>query len=185
MAHEKYLCVGAAAAALVAMGGPRAAAEVVSVAGNGFELRETAHTAASPDKVYAAMLMPARWWNSEHTFSGNAANLTLDARAGGCWCETLPKGGSVEHLRVVYVSPGKTLRLRGALGPFQGFAVDGVMTLSVKSVADGTDISLTYALSGYIKDGFDDLSKAADHVLGEQVERLTKLVDADSTPRSR
>ena len=183
MAHKKYLGVIAAAAALAAMGGQRAAAEVVSVAGNGFELRETAHTAASPDKVYAAMLMPARWWSSEHTFSGSASNLSLDARVGGCWCETLPKGGSVEHLRVVYVSPGKTLRLRGALGPFQGFAVDGVMTLSVKGVAGGTDISLTYALSGYIKDGFDDLSKAADHVLGEQIERLKKLVDADSAPR--
>jgi hypothetical protein len=183
MAHEKYLAMCAAAGVLVSMAGQRAAAEVVSVAGNGFELRESAHTAASPDKVYAALLQPARWWSSEHTFSGNAANLTLDARAGGCWCETLPKGGSVEHLRVIYVSPAKTLRLRGALGPFQGFAVDGVMTLSVKSVADGTDISLTYALSGYIKDGFDELSKAADHVLGEQVQRLTTLVDADSAPR--
>jgi uncharacterized protein YndB with AHSA1/START domain len=183
MAHEKYLGVVAAAAALVALGGQRAAAEVVSVAGNGFELRETAHMAASPEKVYAAMLMPARWWSSEHTFSGSASNLTLDARVGGCWCETLPQGGSVEHMRIIYVAPGKILRLRGALGPFQGFAVDGVMTLSVKSVADGTDISLTYALSGYIKDGFDELSKAADHVLGEQVERLRKLVDADSAPR--
>ena len=97
----------------------RASAEVVSVAGNGFELRETAHTAASSDKVYAALLLPSRWWNSAHTFSQSASNLTLDARAGGCWCETLPNGGSVEHMRVVYVSPGKTLRLRGALGPFQ------------------------------------------------------------------
>jgi hypothetical protein len=183
MAHREYLMAWAAAAVLASMAGQRAAAEVVSVAGNGFELREAAHTAASSDKVYAALLLPARWWSSEHTFSGNAANLTLDARAGGCWCESLPKGGSVEHLRVVYVSPGKTLRLRGALGPFQGFAVDGVMTLSVKSVADGSDISLTYALSGYIKDGFDDLSKAADQVLGEQVKRLTKLVDAGSAAR--
>jgi hypothetical protein len=188
VAHKKYhkrtllLC---AAAAVLAAAGQRAAAEVVSVAGNGFELRETAHTAASADKVYAALLQPAHWWSSEHTFSGNAANLTLDARAGGCWCETLPKGGSVEHLRVVYVSPGKMLRLRGAMGPFQGFAVDGVMTLSVKSVADGTDISLTYALSGYIKDGFDELSKRADHVLAEQMERLSKLADAGSAPHAR
>jgi hypothetical protein len=185
MFHKKYRVMCAAAAVLVSTAGQRAAAEVVSVAGNGFELRETAHTAASPEKVYAAMLLPARWWSSEHTFSGNAANLILDARAGGCWCETLPKGGSVEHLRVVFVSPGKTLRLRGALGPFQGFAVDGVMTLSVKSVADGTDISLTYSLSGYIKDGFEDLSKGADHVLGEQVERLAKLVDTGSVPSGR
>ena len=130
---------------LASAAGERSAAEVLGVAGNGFEVRETAHTAASPDKVYAALLLPARWWSSNHTFSGNAANLTWDARAGGCWCETLPNCGSVEHLRVVYVSPGKALRLRGALGPFQS-------------------------------------SKAADHVLAEQIERLKKLVDGEAAP---
>jgi hypothetical protein len=157
-----------------------AAADVVSVAGNGFEVRETVHTAASADKAYAALLQPAHWWSSDHTFSGNAANLVLDARAGGCWCETLPGGGSVEHLRVVFVSPGKAVRLRGALGPFQGLAVDGVMTWSVKGGAEGADISITYAIGGYNKDGFDELSKAADHVLGEQLERLKKLLDGEA-----
>jgi hypothetical protein len=161
-----------------------AAADVVSVAGNGFEVRETVHSAASADKAYAALLQPARWWNSDHTFSGNAANLVLDARAGGCWCETLPGGGSVEHLRVVFVSPGKVLRLRGALGPFQGLAVDGVMTWSVKSGAEGADITITYAIGGYNKDGFDELSKAADHVLAEQLERLKKLLDGEAAPHA-
>jgi len=173
------ICVIAFAFAPV--GVERAAAEVLSVAANGFEVSETVHTAASPDKVYAALLLPAQWWSPDHTFSHNAANLTLDARAGGCWCETLPGGGSVEHLRVVFVSPGKMLRLRGAMGPFQAVAVDGVMTFTVKSVADGTDISLTYAMGGYAKDGFDAASKVVDRVFGEQLERLRKFVDGDST----
>jgi hypothetical protein len=168
---------------LVSIVGERANAEVVGVAGNGFEIRETAHSAASSDKVYAALLLPAHWWSSDHTFSGSAANLVLDARAGGCWCETLPGGGSVEHLRVVYVLPGKTLRLRGALGPFQGLAVDGVMTWSVKSVADGTDVSVTYSIGGYAKDGFDQWSKMSDRMLAEQMERFKKLVDGESAPR--
>ena len=153
-------------------------AEVLGVGPNGFEVRETVHVAAASDKAYAALLQPARWWNSDHTFSGNASNLVLDARAGGCWCETLPDGGSVEHLRVVFVAPGKTLRLRGALGPFQGLGVDGAMTWAVKSGANGTDISVSYTLGGYAKDGFDALSKAADRVLGEQIERLRKLIDS-------
>jgi hypothetical protein len=157
-----------------------ATAEVVSAAGNGFEVRETVHTAASADKAYAALVQPAHWWNSDHTFSGNAANLVLDARAGGCWCETLPGGGSVEHLRVVYVSPGKVLRLRGALGPLQRLAVDGVMTWSVQGGAEGADISMTYAIGGYAKDGFEELSKGVDHVLGEQLERLKKLLDGEA-----
>src|ERR1700681_1128530 len=131
MVHMNRLVMCAAVLALASVAGGRAAAEVVTVAANGFEIRETAHTAAASDKVYAALLLPAHWWSSDHTFSGSAANLVLDARAGGCWCETLPDGGSVEHLRVVYVSPGKTLRLRGALGPLQSLAVAGVMTWSV------------------------------------------------------
>jgi hypothetical protein len=157
-----------------------ASAEVVTAVTNGFEIHETAHASASAGKVYAALLAPAQWWNPEHTFSGNAANLALDARAGGCWCETLPDGGSVEHLRVVYVQPGKLLRLRGALGPFQGLAVDGVMTWSVKGVADGTDISLTYVVGGYAKDGLAGMANIADKVLADQLGRLKKLVDGET-----
>src|SRR5882724_13417018 len=74
---------------------------VSDVASNGFTLKIDTHIAASPDKVYAALIEPARWWSSDHTFSGDANNLHLEARAGGCWCETLPNGGSVTHLTVV------------------------------------------------------------------------------------
>ena len=119
-----------------------AVAEVQSVGANGFEVRETVHVAAPADKAFAALLQPARWWSSEHTFSGSAANLVLDARAGGCWCENLPDGGSVEHLHVVYVAPGKALRLRGALGPFQGLGVEGSLTWTLKAGTNGTDIWL-------------------------------------------
>jgi hypothetical protein len=70
------------------------------------------------------------------------------------------------------------------LGPFQGLAVDGVMTWSVKSAAGGgTDISFTYALGGYAKDGLEGMSKIADQVLGEQLERLKKVVDGEPLPR--
>jgi hypothetical protein len=175
VANNKLLLGGAALAALLI--GGSAPAEVQSVGANGFELKESVHVAAGADKVFAAILQPSRWWSSDHTFSGSAANLTLDARVGGCWCEKLPDGGSVEHLRVIYFAPGKMLRLRGALGPFQGFAVDGVMTFAVKSSAGGTDIVLTYAIGGYAKDGFDNLSKGADQVLGAQIERLRKLIE--------
>ena len=76
-------------------------AAVTDMASNGFTLVQSAEIAAPPDKIYAALIQPSRWWSSDHTFSGNAANLSLDARAGGCFCETLPGGGSVQHLAVV------------------------------------------------------------------------------------
>jgi hypothetical protein len=171
------IAIAAGSLALAQLLATAAFAEVMSVAGNGFEVRETVHVAASADKAYAALLQPAHWWASDHTFSGNAANLVLEAHAGGCWCENLPGGGSVEHMHVVYVAPGKVLRLRGALGPFQGLAVDGAMTWSLKSVDNGTDITVTYVLGGYVKDGFDALSKAADRVLAEQLVYLKKSID--------
>jgi hypothetical protein len=153
------------------------AADVVSSGQNGFEVRESVRVLATPQKAYAALLQPARWWSSSHTFSGNAANLSLEARAGGCWCETLPEGGSVEHMHVVYLVPGNTLRLRGALGPFQGLGVDGAMTWSLKGSANATEISVTYAVGGYGKDGFEGAAKGVDQVLGEQLQLLKKLIE--------
>ena len=125
-----------------------AAAEVVDVAPNGMSLRETAHIAAAPDKVYAALVTPSQWWSSDHSFSGNAANFTFDVRAGGCWCETLPNGGSAEHLIVVNAAPGNCSVMRGAPGPLQGLAVDGALTWSLKPAGDGTDLSVTYNVDG-------------------------------------
>ena len=157
-----------------------AAAAVVDAASDGFTVQVTAHISAPPDKVYAALITPARWWSSDHTFSRNAANLSLDAKAGGCWCEKLPDGGSAMHLTVVYAAPGKMLRLRGALGPFQIYAVEGAMVWALKSVDGATDLSLTYALGGYHKDGFGEWSKGVDDVLTDQVARLKRFIETGS-----
>lgn len=155
-------------------------AAVEDEAANGFTVSETADIEASPDRVYQAVLAPARWWSSEHTYSHDAANLALDARAGGCWCETLPGGGSVQHLVVVNVIPDKLLRLRGALGPLQGMAVDGAMTYSLHAVNDRTQLTLTYAVAGYSKQGFAELAKAVDSVLDEQTVRLARFIETGS-----
>ena len=158
-------------------------AEVTSVGASGFEVREQVHIAAAPAAVYAALVTPGRWWDSKHTYSGNAARLTLDARAGGCWCETSADGGSAQHLTVVYAAPGKALRLRGALGPLQSMGGDGSLTFTVTSAGSGTDLKLIYAVGGYAKDGFDELSKAVDSVLGHQADRLKRWGEA-GTPES-
>lgn len=47
----------------------------------------------------------------------------------------------------------------------------------MKGSAGGTEISVSYAVGGYAKDGFEAVSKSVDHVLGEQLERLRKLID--------
>ena len=158
-------CLGAAwpAAAAVQGAGPA-----------GFTVVETAHIAAAPAKVFATLATPSRWWSSDHTFSHDAANLSLDPRAGGCWCERLPGGGSVEHLRVIYVDPGRALRLQGALGPLQEMPVQAVMTVTLTAAGGGTDLKLAYAVGGA---GLQDISEAVDRVLGEQLARLRSTVE--------
>jgi uncharacterized protein YndB with AHSA1/START domain len=174
--QSKHLAIGAALAFALALASG-AHGEVVGAAANGFEVKETAHIAASPDKVYAALIAPSHWWNPDHTFSHDAANLTLDARAGGCWCETLPDGGSVKHLEVVLAMPGKTLRLRGALGPFQPVGAAGAMAWTLKPGATGTDVEMTYSMGGFAPEGLDKHAQVVDGVLGEQMQRLKRFIE--------
>lgn len=172
-----WACLGWLASALLSTS---AVANVLDIGASGFTVQRTIHIKAPPEKVYAALIAPERWWASDHTFSGNATNLHLEAKAGGCWCETLPGGGSVLHLTVVYVAPGKALRLRGALGPFQALGVDGSLTWALKPAGDGTELTTTYQLGGYIKEGFQQLSQAADRMLSEQDQRLKRLIETGS-----
>ena len=162
-----------------------ARSEVVDQQANGFSLQEKEQIAATPDKIYAALIDPARWWSSAHAFSGDAKNMTLDARAGGCWCEKLPDGGSVLHMTVVFADPGKLLRLRGALGPFQSTGMEGAMNIVLAPNKQGTEVKLVYNLGGYVWDGYQALPKTADGVLGLQLFRLKQFIETGSadTPR--
>jgi uncharacterized protein YndB with AHSA1/START domain len=173
-----------AATVAVVLAVPIATAEVTGVGAAGFEVREQAHVAAPPDAVYAALLTPKRWWDSKHTYSGDAQRLTLDVKVGGCWCETIPGGGSVEHLSIMYLMPGKAVRFRGALGPLQAMGVTGSMTVTLAAAGGGTDLTLTYDVGGYVKDGFDGLSKGVDSVLGSQIARLKKLIETGTAESS-
>ena len=88
-------------AAILALAGAQpAAADVASAAPGAFVLAAEADVAASPAEAYAALTRIGRWWNGEHSYSHDARRLSLDARAGGCFCERWA-GGSVEHGRVL------------------------------------------------------------------------------------
>lgn len=169
-----------AALALAIIYSARAAAAVTDQAPNGFTVSQSAHIAAASDKIYTALVRPQDWWDSKHTFSGNAVNMSLDPRAGGCWCETLPDGGSVLHMTVVFVQPNKTLRLRGALGPFQAMGVESVLTWSLAPAKDGTDVTLVNVTGGYANGGVDRFANAADGVLAIQLAHLKQFVETGS-----
>ncbi len=182
-----FLIGAAVAAAVILLERYSAHAAVVESAINGFAIQQEIHIAAPPDRVYAALLEPAKWWSSDHTFSKSAANLTLDGKAGGCFCEALPGGGSVQHLVVVNANSGKLLRLRGVLGPLQGQGVDGALTFALKAGGSGgTDLTLDNTVGGYMKGGFGRWPALADDMLAGQLARLKRYIETGSPePASR
>ena len=165
-----------------AVAGP-ASAEVKSVSANGFEVVSIATIAAPADRVYAALGEVGHWWDPSHTFSRDAANLSMELRAGGCFCERLKDGGSVQHLQVVYAAPGQGLRLRGALGPLQTEGVDGTLSWTLKPGEGGTAVTLSYVLGGYIRSGMEQWAPRIDRVLEEQLQRLKSFVEGKSPPQ--
>ena len=146
-----------------------AAAEIVQSSDTGFTVSHKFSVAAPPDRVWRDLIRPGLWWDGAHTYGGDAANLSLDLRPGGCWCEKTATGG-VEHMRVVYVAAPATLRLVGGLGPLQAMPVTGVMTIELKPRGTGTEATLTSAVAG--SGGLAPLAAPVDGVLGIQWTRL-------------
>jgi uncharacterized protein YndB with AHSA1/START domain len=129
----------------------------------------------SPAAAYDRLVHVEDWWASSHTYSGDAANLNLEARAGGCWCENWP-GGSVEHGRVLAAIPGQLLRIEGGFGPLQALPVGAVMTFTLAPLDGGkaTALAVRYRVAGPV----GTLGPPVTTVLGEQVERLVTAVNA-------
>lgn len=153
-------------------------AEVLQAQANGFSIRLEAPIMAPPESVYSVLTeRVGEWWHPAHTFSGDAANLSLDARALGCFCERLADGGSVRHLQVVFAAPGRMLRLQGGLGPLQGLAATGSMSWNLHAAEVGTRLELTYHVVGFLEDGMDPWAKPVESVLAEQVMRLKNLIE--------
>ena len=164
----------AANAALAAV----AQAEVKSAAADGFVSVHSKLIEAAPSKVYATLAQIGRWWNSDHSYSGDSANFTLKLEAGACFCERW-KDGEVEHGRVIMALRDQILRLQTALGPLQGRAVNGVLTFQLKSEDAGkaTLLTLTYTVNGASGSALDKSATPVDGVLGEQVQRFASYIE--------
>lgn len=168
------------AAALTGALLPQAArAEVTTVSDRAFVLEHTVVLDAPRSDVWEVLVVPGQWWASEHTYSGDAANMTIDPRAGGCFCEEVPAGaigplaGSIEHMRVIYVAPEVTLRMSGGLGPLQAEPVNGVLTVGIQDLPSGkVQVTWQYAVSGFVTMAPAGIAPLVDVVLGQQVARL-------------
>jgi hypothetical protein len=151
-----------------------AGAEVKSSGPSGFEVERSFTVPSRPEAVFAQIGRIGEWWDMAHSYSGKAENMRLDLKAGGCLCETLANGGSIEHMRVVYADPGTGIRLQGGLGPLQSEAVVGTLSWTFKTVAGGTQVTQRYVVAGQAAGGISNLAAPVDQVLGEQFARLEK-----------
>ena len=159
-----------------------ATAEVTDADKHGFSLlHETIVKADRATAWIAAVDNIDKWWDADHTISGDASLLSIDARPLGCFCENT--GGGVVHLLVTTVSTNVNLRMTGGLGPLGLMGVNGNMTWEFFDVdegtGDGTRIRFSYAVGGYSPDGLDTISGGVDFVIGEALQRLKAYLDDD------
>ncbi|WP_181443405.1 SRPBCC family protein [Porphyrobacter sp. YT40] len=182
-----------AAAALAALlASAPVSAEITGTTDDSFVSRHEVVVEASPKEVWLALISPADWWRSEHTWSGDSKNLSLMPTAGGCFCETIPEvdepgrftlEGSVEHMRVVQAYPETALRMVGALGPLQSEPVTGVLTIAISKTPKGTKIVWEYNVGGPMRYELPVISKAVDGVMGAQLEALAKPLKVVPMPK--
>jgi hypothetical protein len=171
------LAVCALAALLLAA---TAEAKVTAKSATGFVVEQKAELKTDAKTATDAFLKVGSWWSSDHTYSGDAKNLAIEVKPGGCWCETLPNGGFVQHMTLVNKAPG-ILVFAGGLGPLQFMGVAGSMTVNFKTANGTTTVTLRYDVGGRDDKNFEEISKGVDAVLAEQFARYAKYV-ATGTP---
>jgi len=154
----------------------QARAEIVSAGPSGFNLRLVAEVPNPAPVVWASLADIGKWWDPEHTYSGDSRNLTLEPFVRGCFCEKLSLYAGIEHATVIYAQPAKTLRLSGALGPLQDFGVSGVMTWNIEPAGGGSRITLTYNVGGFADRPLADWAPLVDEMLGGQLKRLVRYI---------
>ena len=185
-AAMKFLAFPAVALALSTFATP-AAARVDASSDAGFAVVHEVDIAATPTQLWLVLTRPSSWWSKGHTWSGDAANLWMVPRQGGCFCETLPlpekrngrrhpdswPTGFVQHASVIYARPDQLLRLSGVLGPLQSEGLTGTLSFAIAPVANGTSkLKLDYVVGGYSRIPLKSVAPAVDAVLAEQVARL-------------
>jgi hypothetical protein len=152
-------------------------AEIASATPNGFSIKHMIEAPGIPlATAWAGLSDVGKWWDPEHTYSGDARNLNIDPVPGGCFCEKLGMYAGVKHLEVVFAQPPKTLRLIGALGPLQEFGVNGSMTWSIEAAGGGSRITMVYNVGGAADRPLSDWAPIVDEVLGVQVKRLGRFL---------
>lgn len=161
-----------AAAALLLAATP-ASAEVIARTADGFTLSYDVNIEATPNDAVLALVSVGHWWDGDHTYSGDAANMTLAFKPGGCFCEALADGKIFEHGRVVLFDDDHLL-LFAPLGPLNGRATKADLTFRWPETMRGTTLTMTFVVEGA---GLGAFADAVDGVMGGQFARLSRFIE--------
>tara|TARA_R110002051_G_scaffold3150_2_gene16961 strand:+ start:243 stop:788 length:546 start_codon:yes stop_codon:yes gene_type:complete len=156
-------------AALLLPGAGVARAEVVERHPDGFTLRMSAPVNAGWGQAFLAVGDVPHWWNANHTYSGDAANLSLPLEPGACFCERLADGSAFEHGRVIAANARHEVRLEAPLGPLKDRATQAALTFGWNDTIGADQVlTLTYIVEG---DGLGAMAGPVDQVLTDQFAR--------------
>lgn len=150
-------------------------AEVTSSTAGGFVSEHSLLLAVNPQRAYDAFVHEvSAWWDAEHSYTGDAKNFSMDASAGGCFCEQ-NDNVQVQHMVVINAQAGRSILLQGGLGPLANMAVNGSMRFTFEPHEAGTLLNYIYSVGGYVPhDGLLGMAKPVDLVQLGQLQRLQR-----------
>jgi uncharacterized protein YndB with AHSA1/START domain len=157
------------------------AAEIKNAAASGFTIENTRVVPVDAATAFKALVERVdAWWPKDHTWWGKESTLSIEPRAGGCFCE---RAGNREalHMLVTFVDPGRTLRMTGGLGPLQGMGLHGALEFRLSPAREGgTTITLFYRAGGYTPDDLSKFAPVVDQVQALQLGGLAEFLGAKS-----
>ena len=162
---------------------PALRAEVKDASPSGFTVENVRTVPVDAAAAYKALVNDVdRWWPRDHTWWGADSKLTIEPRAGGCFCERAGKQQAL-HLLVTFVDPGRSLRMVGGLGPLQGMGLHGALEFRFKPLdAGGTEITLFYRVGGYTPDDLSKFAPVVDKVQALQLGGLAEHLGGTAPP---
>ena len=154
-------------------------AAIIDATPGGFTLENTIVVPTDAETAWRALVDDVgRWWPRDHTWWGAASALSIEAQAGGCFCE---RNGAQQalHMLVTFVDPGKLLRMTGGLGPLQGMGLHGALEFRFAAAeGGGTTITLFYRAGGYTPDDLSQFAPVVDQVQAQQLGALGQFLNA-------
>jgi hypothetical protein len=179
--HTRRL-VASSLCVLASLGSARA--EIEDATPDGFTLENVVQVPTDAATTWKALVEDVdQWWPADHTWWGAEGVLTIEPRAGGCFCERRGEQQAL-HMLVAFVDPPRLLRLTGGLGPLQGMGLHGALELRLAPAeGGGTRITMFYRAGGYTPDDLSKLAAVVDEVQAMQLGGLAEHLQRPRAPR--